>query len=257
MPAPDALLERLNAIAASVANTPHALALIGLGSIGTELERLDAYSDLDFFVIVDAGCKRAWIADLAWMEAVAPVAYAFRNTADGYKLLFIDGIFCEFAVFEPADLAQVPFQHSRLVWKRPDIAADSLSGKPVTTPPVHDTAWLVGEALTNLYIGLCRHRRGEKLSAARFIQQYAVDRILELAPSLESEVRAPVDPFAGERRFEQRFPGLARYLPEFVQGYEHNCDSALAILAFLQQHFTLNDAMVTQILNLAREDAND
>ena len=39
----------------------------------------------------------------------------------------------------------------------------------------------LGEALTNLYVGMAREKRGEKLSAMRFIQGYAVDRLLELA----------------------------------------------------------------------------
>jgi hypothetical protein len=82
---------------------------------------------------------------------------------------------------------------------------------PVQQPS--PTEWLVGEALTNLYVGLGRYRRGEKLSAARFIQNYAVDRILDLAARIEAEQPAFKDQFASERRFEQRFPELASRLP--------------------------------------------
>ena len=39
---PDQLLQRLEAIAHSIAGTGRGLALIGLGSVGAELERLDA-----------------------------------------------------------------------------------------------------------------------------------------------------------------------------------------------------------------------
>jgi lincosamide nucleotidyltransferase B/F len=46
------LLTRLDEIGQSLAHSGHALALIGLGSDGQELDRLDASSDLDFFVIV-------------------------------------------------------------------------------------------------------------------------------------------------------------------------------------------------------------
>ena len=45
--------------------------------------------------------------------------------------------------------------------------------------------WSLGEALTNLYVGLSRLRRGEKLSAMRLIQYHAVDRILELSEKIE------------------------------------------------------------------------
>jgi lincosamide nucleotidyltransferase len=52
------LLKRLNEIGHSLEKSGHALALIGLGSVGLELDRLDSYSDLDFFVIVENGHKR-------------------------------------------------------------------------------------------------------------------------------------------------------------------------------------------------------
>jgi hypothetical protein len=47
------LLARLDAIARSLEASGHAEALIGLGSVGLELDRLDEYSDLDFFAIVN------------------------------------------------------------------------------------------------------------------------------------------------------------------------------------------------------------
>src|SRR5712691_9682812 len=119
---PHALLERLDAIGRSLEKSGHALALIGLGSVGLELDRLDAFSDLDFFAIVEDGHKARYIENLDWLSAVAPVAYHFRNTADGHKLLFQDGIFCEFAVFETDELKSIPFARGRMVWKQPWVA---------------------------------------------------------------------------------------------------------------------------------------
>jgi len=51
MTTPHDLLARLDAIGASLAATDHGLALIGLGSVGLETDRLDAYSDPDFSAI--------------------------------------------------------------------------------------------------------------------------------------------------------------------------------------------------------------
>ena len=248
------LLTRLDEIGQSLNQTAHALALIGLGSVGIELDRLDAYSDLDFFVIVAAGHKATYLQSLDWLAHVCPIAYQFRNTPDGYKLLFQDGIFCEFAVFEPDELYQVPFAPGRVIWKQPHIT-NTIVIPPQPSPPPAASAieWQLGEALTNLYVGLGRYRRGEKLSAARFVQQYAVDRVLALAANLEPESRAPKDPFASERRFEQRFPNTARELPHFVQGYERSPESALAILAFLERHFAVNPAIAAAIRALANE----
>lgn len=247
----DLLLARLNAIGASLAQTSHALALIGLGSVGAELERLDDYSDLDFFAIVESGCKEQFLNHLGWLSAAAPIAYAFRNTADGYKLLYADGVFCEFAVFEEPELRQVPFAAGRIVWKRAHVAETlHLPQKASPAPEERPIEWLVGEAVTNLYVGLCRFRRGEKLSAMRFIQGYAVDRVLELAEIIETEAGLPRDPFALERRFEQRHPRVAASLPEFTQGYERSPESAKAILAFFDNHFDVNPAMKQAIAAL-------
>ncbi|MFD1903107.1 hypothetical protein ACFSQ7_01575 [Paenibacillus rhizoplanae] len=48
-----------------------------MGSVGVELERMDEYSDLDFFVIVEAGQKKRYIDRLDWLEETYPLAYAF------------------------------------------------------------------------------------------------------------------------------------------------------------------------------------
>ena len=115
------LLGRLDAIGRALEATGRGLALIGLGSVGQELGRLDAYSDLDFFAVVEDGAKAPMLEDLGWLEAVAPVAYAFRNTSDGYKLLYADGIFCEFALFTMAELAGAAYAPGRIVWRRADV----------------------------------------------------------------------------------------------------------------------------------------
>ncbi len=245
------LLTRLDEIGGALARKGHALALIGLGSVGLELNRLDAYSDLDFFAVVEPGYKRSFIEKLDWLSVIRPIAYAFLNTADGYKLLFDDGVFCEFAVFEPDELRGISFAPGRVIWKQPQVAENIAI--PATMPQSwapHDTAWVVGEALTNLYVGMERYRRGEKLSAMRFIQHYAVDRVLDLASLVEPEQPVFKDPFSNERRFEQRFPQLALQLSDFAAGYDRSPEAALAILVFLERHFEVNARMAEEIRRL-------
>jgi len=245
------LLQRLEAIGRSLAGTDHALALLALGSVGTELDRIDAYSDLDMFVIVEDGYPPAYLADLGWLSAVCPIAYCFLNSPHGYKLLFEDGIYAEFAVFTMAELAQIEFPSGRIVWKGAGV--DDVIRFPSRIPEprsVRPPEALIGEALTNLYVGLGRDQRGERVSALRFIQGYAVDRILELAPRVEAEQAAHPDAFAAERRFEQRFPTVARELPRFMQGYDRSPESAAAILAFLERHWSVDPAMKQAIVEL-------
>jgi lincosamide nucleotidyltransferase len=245
------LLKRLDEIGDSLAQSGHALALLGLGSVGEELHRLDEYSDLDFFAIVEPGYKRHYIEDLNWLSRLAPIAYHFLNTPDGYKLLFVDGVFCEFAVFEPQELDGIPIASGRIVWKRDD-APESLH-RPAKEPvrvEQRTKEFLIGEAITNLYIGMGRDKRGEKLSAMRFIQGYAVDRLLELVEYIEPGQEVNRDIFVNERRFEARHPEMTSELPSWAQGYERNRESALAILFFLEKHFEVNEAMAKAIRKL-------
>jgi hypothetical protein len=212
---------------------------------------MDAFSDLDFFVVVEAGHKQDFLEQLDWLSTVSPLAYAFANTKDGYKALFADGVFCEFGVFEEAELETIPFAEGRMVWKQAD-APDGLH-RPMKAREAEARSqdFLLGEALTNLYVGLGRVARGEMLSAMRLIQVHAVDRVLELLETIETPEAGQRDPFALERRFEQRYPGKVGLAAAWAQGYGRSRESALALLEFLEQHFELNAAMVSAIHSLS------
>jgi hypothetical protein len=67
---------------------------------------------------------------------------------------------------------------------------------------------------------------------------------------LEQPKIADPDPFNLERWFEMQFPDLTESLPSFLQGYEKNRESALAILAFLEEHFEVNPFMRAVIFEL-------
>jgi hypothetical protein len=221
--------------------------LIGLGSVGLELERLDDHSDLDFFAVVQDGHKAFFLEDLSWLSRLAPITYAVRNTVDGFKLLFEDGIFCEFAVFELHELSGIPFAAGRIVWKVAQVPDSIAVPLRHPHPSEFNLEWNLGEALTNIYIGLKRLARGEKLSAARFVQQYALDRMLELAEHLEPATDALRDPFSRERRLEQRLPAFSSHLKDFVQGYERTAESASAMLTWLEANFRINPGMARAI----------
>ena len=245
------MLSRLNDIGTSLARSNKAVALIGLGSVGIEVDRLDEFSDLDFFAIVEPGYKTEFIEQLDWLSSICPIAYSFRNTPDGHKLLFRDGVFCEFAVFEERELPEIPFAAGRIIWKKQGVP-DTLA-LPRRVHSVHENPsleWSLGEALTNLYVGVSRYHRGEKLSAMRLIQGYAVDRVLELAERIGMSASSVGDVFALERRYEQRHASIAKELPAFMQGYDRSIESAQAILLFLERHFPVNDSLKQTLMEL-------
>ena len=237
------LLERLDAVGRSLRERGDALALIGLGSVGREAARLDPWSDLDFFVIVEPGRKAAYVERLDWLAAAHPLAWHFRNTADGHKALMADGVFCEFAVFEPGELEHIPFAPGRIVWKREGVD-DRLAVPRRALPATRSTdeTWIVGEALSCLLVGLQRWHRGEKLSAARFVQGHALDRLVELDALRHGAGDA--DPFNAERRLESRQPSLAAELPQLVPGYARTPAAALAVLDALRARGAMLDPVV-------------
>jgi hypothetical protein len=246
---PERLLQRLDLLGDVLAARGDAIALIGHGSVGVDLHRLDEHSDLDFFVIVDDGAKQRYLDSIDWLEALHPVAYSFRNTVDGRKVLFEDGLFAEYAVFTVDELAQGAFSPGRIVWQRPDAPAGLEQPAPRDPGPHRTSEHHLNEAVTNLYVGLHREARGERLSAMRFIQCYAVDRVVTMRDLASGN--PPQDEFAVERGVERRYEPEELPLARFAPGYEHNREAALAILEWLEAHAEVDKAMADAVRALA------
>ena len=245
-------LARLDALAAHVAADPHVEAVLGLGSAGTQTRRFDDHSDIDFFLVVDTpATKERYLRDIGWLEGFGGhVAFSFVNDPNGRKALLADGLFLEYAVFTPEQLAAVPFVGARVVWSRE--GRDPLAGgaaaparSALDTPDFH-----VDEALTNLFVGLHRELRGERLAAMRFIQVYALDRVLALVRLDPATALDHPDPFEASRRIEQAsVPGdlpLGRMAP----GYDDNPGAARAVLDWLTAHHDPDPAMVEAVRGL-------
>ena len=238
-------------IATEVERRGDALAILGLGSVGVETDRLDEFSDLDFYAIVRAGRKQKYLEDLSWMTSTQPIAWSFQNSPDGYKVLYEDGIFSEMAVFEPREMNGVAYEEGRFIWRSED--CDDRFRVPSTAPHLSKRSieWNVGELVTNVYVGLSRFRRGEKISAFRFVQVYAVDRAIELLPYLHAPQPASVDLFSPERRVEQRFPTAAHVFPGFMLGLERTPEAALALVRWADDAFDVHPSMRRLIEALA------
>jgi hypothetical protein len=250
---PRLLQDRLALLARELSSRDDALALLALGSVGAETDRLDAWSDLDFFVLVRDGAKGHYIGSLDWLAAAHPVVWHFQNTADGHKALMSDGVFCEFAVFEIHELGHIPYAPGRFVWRRSEVD-EALAYPRQSLPARHGGGWLAGEALSNLIIGLQRHARGEKLAAMRTIQVHSLDRVLELMELHEPachDARAARDPFNVDRRIEMRSSQAAPSLPTWAGGYDRTVPAALALLAALEAHGVVPVELAAHIRMLA------
>jgi hypothetical protein len=250
---PEILQDRLVALARVLTHRDDALALLALGSVGVETHRLDAFSDLDFFVLVKDGAKSRYIGSLDWLAAAQPLVWHFQNTADGHKALMSDGVFCEFAVFEVHELSRIPYAPGRFVWRRDEVDA-ALATARHPLPGRHGADWLVGEALSNLMLGLQRHARGEKLAAMRSVQVHALDRVLEFLEQRQAETSDPAvtrDPYNIDRRIEGRHAQLRQLLPLWAGGYEQTVSAALALLSCLEAHDAVPASVGAHIRRLA------
>ncbi|WP_339314262.1 hypothetical protein [Paenibacillus sp. FSL R10-2734] len=246
------LLLRLDEIGETLEKKEGALALLGLGSVGLETDRIDDFSDLDFFVIVSSGYGPRFIDQLDWLEDTYPLAYSFKNSDFGCKILFEDGIYGEYAVFEEQEIEGCIYSEGRIVWKKSFFKNESIVKPMKQAPSLRAETFEreVNEALTNLYVGLGRYARGEKLSAARFVEGHAVDRLLSVMHLLESEVDGFPDIFGNDRRFEARFPQFAIKLGEMMQGYNKVPESSIYILNYLEQIYPVNKRMSAEIRKL-------
>ncbi|WP_026825476.1 hypothetical protein [Exiguobacterium marinum] len=236
----DVLLDRMERIGRSVAEHDGTLMLLALGSIGQETERLDDYSDLDFFLIVEDGHKARFIDRLDWLE-VEPLHYQFQNTKDGHKIMYHDGIYGEFAVFEVHELATIAYTPGRVVWRR-DEALDVFA-TPDLAIERHASSYYYEEALTNLYVGLLRERRGETLAGFELIQVAAVQNVLKA-------IGEQGDAFNPTRRVESRHPQMISFLLGGVLGYGRSGVAASAILRFIEERHVVNTTIKREIERL-------
>ena len=251
---PQRLLQRLDDLGVVLAQRGDALALLGLGSVGVDLGRLDDHSDMDFFVLVDDGAKQRYLDSIDWLEELHPVVFSFPNSVDGRKVLFADGLFAEYAVFTVGELHGASYPPGRIVWRRGDAPPGLESSGQVPGPSPYDNAeYQLNEALTNLYVGLHRDLRGERLSAMRFIQVHAVDRVLTFLHLTDPAAGQQQDLFVIERGAERRFgPGVLP-LAELAPGYGHNREAALAMLEWLEARTEVNAVLAAAIRQLALE----
>ncbi|GAA1880885.1 hypothetical protein [Lapillicoccus jejuensis] len=246
-------LLRLDRLAEHLAHDDGVVAVLGVGSAGTETERFDDHSDIDFFVVTaDEAAQDRLIAGVGWLEGFGgEVVWSYVNSRHGRKALLPDGLFLEYAVFTADELPTMSYAGARVVWRRDGYPAPEQARN---IPTAADTvAFHVDEALGNLIVGLHRDLRGERLTAMRFVQVFAVDHVLAVArlqPDPDEPGWVLPDPFEGTRRLEESRPALARSVARMTQGYGRTLESAAAVLDWLVAHGDPDPAAVNAVRGL-------
>ncbi|QDO89443.1 MULTISPECIES: hypothetical protein [Ornithinimicrobium] len=245
-------LLRLDDLAVHVATDPHVQAVLGLGSAGVQTHRFDDHSDIDFFLITDTiDTKDRYLQDTSWLQGFGgQVAFSFVNDPNGRKALLADGLFLEYAIFTPEQLAALPVTGARVVWSRGRVDPLALGAALPAATAMDTVDFHLNEALTNLYVGLHRELRGEHLAATRFIQVYAVDRVLALVRLDPATELDHPDPFEATRRIENASLPGGLPLHQMIRGYTDNLNAARAVLAWLTTHHDTAPAIVAAIREL-------
>lgn len=173
---------------------------------------------LDFFVIVQPGCKQRFIDQLDWLENVHPLGSSFKNCEIGYKILFDDGIYGEYAVFEENELDDALYTGGKIIWQHASFNNEGIvAGKaPIPSIRANSIDHVIGEAVTNLYVGLGRYLRG-----------------------------------AWNGDFLHLQAGLGT-----LRGYDRTPQAALCLLAYLEEIYPVSPRMSQEIRRLAQRCIN-
>ena len=231
--------KRFNEIIQLNQHKEEVLAFIGLGSMH-DLTRLDAYSDIDFFILVQSQQdKKIYIEDMSWLD-VHPIIFSYIETRDGLKVVYEDGILLEFAVFTMDELKLIPFQEGTIYYKKPFIEEHDLKPQLEQSHPF-DLNKTISNCLSNLYVGLLREHRGEHVAAFLMIQVYATSNLLKILDQHQD------DPFVVERRIEKR---LNVDYQALYPGITHNKKAVLTILNYLELNTSSYEALINKIKDM-------
>jgi lincosamide nucleotidyltransferase B/F len=245
------LTNKLTEIGQSLAASPAALALLGLGSAGVERNRLDEYSDIDFFVIVQPGWKQHYLQKTEWLETKSGIDWIFQNTVDGFKIYWNDEVFGEMAIFEPSELPNIAFTAGLIVWSVDDFDNRIVQPKNLINSKIRSVEYLQNELLSNLFVGMSRFRRGELLSAWRFVQVHALNLAIEIKQiDLPKEITAQIDPYDLDRRIELNFPESANLANEVLLGISKTPQAAQRLLDWLMRSGFVENKLTNKVQQL-------
>ena len=229
-------LKRFNEIIQLNQDKEEVLAFIGLGSMH-DLSRLDAYSDIDFFIIVKSQeDKVKYMENISWLN-VFPIIFSYIETKDGLKVIYEDGILLEFAVFTMVELKNITIPEGTIYYKKDNIKDSDLNTK-IKSFHKYDLDQAISNCLSNLYVGLLREHRGEHVAAFLMIQVYATSNFLKVLDKNQD------DPFVVERRIEKR---LDINFQALYPGITHNKEAIKTILNYLEPYTKSYQALIFKI----------
>jgi hypothetical protein len=206
-------------LTASLSQRAEVIGLIFVGS-AAETDRVDEWSDHDFFVITKAGCAEALRNDLSWLPDSADIAIAPRETEHGLKVVYQDGHVLEFAVFNDQELELATVNSFAVAFDKTDITVRVEAIAERSVPKPFDAKTEFELFLATMLIGVGRARRGETLIAGQQIRSYCMRHALGLIRQwvpVAAGTENSGDSLDRFRRFEIQYPEIATQLETLQQ----------------------------------------
>lgn len=197
----DRFISYSNSLTKACVEHPKIIGLVLVGSTA-ETDRVDEWSDHDFFVLTEKGDQEELRQNLDWLPMANTIAFSFRETEHGLKVVYRSGAVLEFAIFDCDELSGCTVNHHRLAFGNED-AKQALATATNRLP-----ATVMGEDLADfrhflslLVIQTGRARRGEILTAGQGIRGAGLTVLLKvLTRRLSPDSR--LDTLDVTRRFE-------------------------------------------------------
>ena len=190
---------------------PQILGLVLVGS-AAETERVDRWSDHDFFVITPSGAQDSLRTDLNWLPNSQSIAFSFRETAHGLKVVYESGAVLEFAVFDCAELRTGTVNHHYLAYGDEEVAqALEIAANREVNEGAAQNLKDFRLFLSVLIIGVGRARRGEILTAGENIRSTATYALLKVLTERLGK-NSQLDRLDVRRRFEFVYPEIGIHI---------------------------------------------
>lgn len=210
--------------------------IIGLVLVGStaETERVDEWSDHDFFVITESNEQEPLRTDLSWLPNSEEIAFWFRETEHGLKVVYKSGDILEFAIFDCDELGRCTVNHHRLAYgdeavqRALSIAKDRLP-KVVTGDDLSDFRHF----LSVLVIQVGRARRGELLTAGQGIRGTAATALLKVL-TRQLPYDPQLDTLDVSRRFEFAHPIIGKIIADALAQQPEQ--AAMNLLTISDEH---------------------
>jgi hypothetical protein len=205
------------ALRQNLATDPRVLGFVALGSMAEQDITPDRWSDHDFFVITHPGQQEPMRSDFSWIPQAERIAFSFRETAHGLKVVYDNGHLLEFAVFDPEELNVAQVNRYQVLLDRAQIADQvgqiaQRTAQDAISRQADDRA-ILGQFLSNLIVGVGRYRRGERLSGHQYVRSHAMEHLVALlAKYVPTANDAILDNLSPMRRFELVYPDLGAEL---------------------------------------------